>query len=139
MALILPTDCGNSPRMALVAELMAAWASGEHAPVQEWLAEGSRWTLVGTADQDDREARGGDQSAADETSRGGSAVVPAPFEAETGEILSVLNHGRLAACDGFLMRGEERVDFCHVIRFAGTGKTSRIREIRTYLQPSDAS
>lgn len=56
MALILPTDCGNSPRMALVAELMAAWAAGEHAPVQEWLAEGSRWALVGTADQEERDA-----------------------------------------------------------------------------------
>ena len=54
------------------------------------------------------------------------SACPQPFKTETGEILSVLNHGRLAACDGFLMRGEEHVDFCHVIRFAGTRKTSQI-------------
>lgn len=117
----IPEDCGNSPRMMIVAELAAAWAAGEEAPVREWLREDAAWFLVGE-----------DAPAAD-------GIVPPPIVAERGEVLTVLNHGRLAACDGYLVRGEERVDFCHVVRFAGATKTARIREIRTYLQRSAAA
>ena len=41
MDLRTATDCGNSPRMALVAELISGLGIGGGAPVQEWLAEGS--------------------------------------------------------------------------------------------------
>ena len=116
MEITIPEDCGNSPRMTIVAEIAAAWAAGEDASVRAWLTQDAQWTLVGA---DDPPAEG---------------YVPPPMVADSGEILTVLNHGRLAACDGYLRRGSERVDFCHVIRFAGTTKTARIREIRTYLQ-----
>ena len=112
----IPEDCGNSPRMAIVPDIVAAWAAGEEATVREWLRDDAIWILVG----EDGPAPGG--------------VPPPPLAAERGEILMVLNHGRLAACEGYLVRGEERADFCHMIRFTGATKTARIREIRTYLQ-----
>lgn len=115
----IPEDCGNSPRMALVAEIVTAWAGQDDDVVRRWLREDAQWELVGGAD-----------------GAAGEGIVPPPFPADRGEILTVLNHGRLAACDGYLIRGQERVDFCHVLRFAGAAKTSPIREIRTYLQPS---
>lgn len=118
MEMTIPEHCGNSPRMALVAQLVTAWAAGEEASVREWLREDATWLLVGEG----APAAGG--------------IVAPPFTAEHGEILTVLNHGRVAACDGFLQRGEERIDFCHVLRFAGAAKTAPIREIRTYLLPS---
>ena len=118
MEMTIPEDCGNSPRMAIVAEIAAAWAAGEEDSVREWLREDVAWTLVG------------------EHAPASDGYVRPPLTAESGEILTVLNHGRLAACDGYLMREGERVDFCHVIRFAGTTKTAKIREIRTYLQPA---
>lgn len=121
MEMTIPEDCGNSPRMAIVADIAAAWAVGEEATVREWLREDATWLLVG---------------------EGGSApggIVEPPFVAERGEILTVLNHGRLASCDGYLVRDGERVDFCHMIRFAGATKTAKIREIRTYLQHSPAA
>lgn len=121
MEMTIPEDCGNSPRMAIVADLVTAWAAGEAETVREWLREGADWELVGDG-----------QDAAIE------GIVPPPFAAERGEILTVLSHGRLAACDGYLVRGGERMDFCHVLRFAGTTKTARVREIRTYLQPGAA-
>lgn len=128
--------------MALVADLITAWATGDEASVHEWLVEGARWVLVGA--QRPGEAPGEADGTADGTADGKAAdddgaidvIVPPPFEADRGEILTVLNHGRLAACDGYLLRGAERVDFCHVIRFAGASKTAKIREIRTYLQPA---
>ena len=131
MEMTIPEDCGNSPRMALVAEIVTAWAAQDVGTVREWLHEGARWVLVGTdaAAEDGAEDGGAGRSAQ-------PPIVPPPFSAERGEILTVLNHGRLAACDGFVVRGDERVDFCHVLRFAGAAKTAKIREIRTYLQPS---
>ncbi|EMY35479.1 hypothetical protein D477_004162 [Arthrobacter crystallopoietes BAB-32] len=41
--------------------------------------------------------------------------------------------GKFASCDGYATRDAQRVDFCHVVRFAGAAKTARIAEIRTYL------
>lgn len=132
--LTAPSDCGNSPRMALVADIITAWASGDDALVHEWLADDARWVLVGA--QGPGEASSAvDGEAADDV-EAIDVIVPPPFEAVHGEILTVLNHGRLAACDGYLARGAERVDFCHVIRFAGVSRTAKIREIRTYLQPA---
>ncbi|MGO2821706.1 MAG: hypothetical protein ACTIA5_12980 [Brachybacterium tyrofermentans] len=150
MDLRTATDCGNSPRMALVAEVITAWASGDDALVQEWLAVDARWVLVGAQDPGDAASSAdGDTAGSDSngdtknTSTNDSAsdspkgaIVPPPFDADHGEILTVLSHGRHAACDGYLVRGEERVDFCHVIRFAGATKTAKIREIRTYLLPA---
>ena len=147
MDLRTATDCGNSPRMALVAEVITAWASGDDALVQEWLAVDARWILVGAQDPGDATvALTGTLPAvtatatptptndsASDSPKG--AIVPPPFDADHGEILTVLSHGRHAACDGYLVRGEERVDFCHVIRFAGATKTAKIREIR-YLLPA---
>ncbi|MGO1480005.1 MAG: hypothetical protein ACTHWF_02665 [Brachybacterium sp.] len=116
MEIKIPEDCGNSPRMTIVADIAAAWANGEEATVREWLRGDAVWTLVGS-----------DSPAAD-------GYVPTPVDADSGEILTVLNHGRLAACDGYVVSGGERIDFCHMIRFAGTTKTAKVREIRTYLQ-----
>lgn len=134
MELRTATDCGNSPRMALVAEVITAWASAQDALVQEWLADDARWIMVGAQTAGEMSSRGDGDAVDGDSPRG--AIVPPPFEADRGEILTVLNHGRLAACDGYLVRGEDRVNFCHVIRFAGATKTAKIREIRTYLLPA---
>lgn len=136
MEMTVPEDCGNSPRMTIVAEFVTAWAQGEEAAVQEWLHEDIRWVLVGQGRTPTSGEDGGDASAG--TGSAACTAVPPPFAADCGEVLTVLNHGRLAACDGYLMRGDQRVDFCHVLRFAGTTKTALIREIRTFLQPSAA-
>ena len=116
MEMTIPADCGNSPRMTIVAEIASAWAAGEEATVRAWLREDATWFLVG----EDSPVPGG--------------FAGPPFAAERGEILMLLNHGRLAACEGYLVRGDERVDFCHMIRFAGATKPAQIREIRTALQ-----
>lgn len=75
MDITLPDGCGNSPRMALVADFVSAWARGEE--LDEWLREDVTWTVHGEAGT-------------------GS---------ETLTVHSIITHGRLASCDGQLDGG----------------------------------
>ncbi|WP_417233455.1 hypothetical protein [Arthrobacter sp.] len=121
--IILPQDCGNSPRLLLVGDLIVAWARGDRAAVEPRLADDFSWSVVGAATDSGPHQPG----------------IPRPgLEPERIEILSTITHGRLAACDGFLADGPRRVDFCHVLHFTGASKTARIAAVRTYLQPSAA-
>lgn len=98
--------------MAITADIAVAWASGDAATLAEWRAPDCRWTLAGgPADEEPGP----------------------PFVPERVVVLSVVTHGRLAACDGVLERGAEHADFSHMIRFTNTVKTGKIAEARTYL------
>lgn len=121
MEISLPTDCGNSPRVALVGEFAVSWAAGDSVAMDEWLADDARWMLVGAAPHS-----------------GSNPAPQPPFEPHYVEILSAVTHGKFASCDGYLTRGDSRVDFCHMFRFSGAAKTARIVEIRTYLVASAA-
>lgn len=55
-----------------------------------------------------------------------------PFKPERVEIISIITHGRLASCDGYLQAGGKRIDFSHALRFASTVKTAKIAELRSY-------
>ena len=73
MDITLPDGCGNSPRMALVADFVRAWASGED--LDQWLREDATWTVHG---------------------------VTGTGSAQTLTVHSIITHGRLASCDGEL-------------------------------------
>ncbi|WP_372698011.1 nuclear transport factor 2 family protein [Arthrobacter sp. JSM 101049] len=121
MEVILPSGCGNAPRAVIVADMVSAWAAGETAAVRPWLDDHVTWTVMGG-----------------ETLQGPDAVlrtVPSS-PPERLEFLSVLTHGRMAACDGALVATGRRVGFCHMIRFTGAARTARIADVRTYLEPS---
>lgn len=122
MKIDLPSDCGNSPRMVIVGEFTSKWAVGDTAGCEEWLAEDSRWVRMG---------RSADEVTGAETAV--PRVLEVPLEPERVEVLSIVTHGRLAACDGYMVRAGERIDFCHMLRFAGATKTAKIAEIRTYI------
>lgn len=113
----LPTDCGNAPRIGIVGDLAVNWAMGDEDAVSEWLTEEAIWTLVG----------GGTYNGLTAAGRTGP-----PFEPERVEIISVITHGRLASCDGYLEAGGRRLDFSHALRFASTSKTAKIAELRSY-------
>lgn len=118
MKTVLPTDCGNAPRITIVGEFVTNWAAGDTEAMTTWLAEGAEWTILGH-----------------ETVRGegvASRVCP-EGKPHLLEVTSVITHGRLASCDGFLEADSGRVAFSHVFRFASTSKTGKIREARTYL------
>lgn len=117
MKVKLPTDCGNAPRIGIVGAFVVNWAAGDTEAVSEWLADDANWTLVGEV-----------------TSRGPEAVreICPPFTPERVEVVSVVTHGRLASCDGYLEAEGRRIDFSHAIRFASTSKAAKIAELRSY-------
>lgn len=117
MEVTLPTDCGNAPRIGIVSEFVVAWASGEAESVSEWLTDEARWTLIGG------ETYSGADAATD---------VGPPFSPDHVEVISVITHGRLASCDGYLEAAGQRLDFSHVLRFASTSKTAKVAEVRSY-------
>ena len=53
--------------------------------------------------------------------------------AGSARVQSIVTHGRLASCDGYLQNGPDRTPFSHAIRFAGATKSAKIAEIRTYM------
>ncbi|GFZ88041.1 hypothetical protein GNZ21_15095 [Nesterenkonia alkaliphila] len=117
MEIKLPADCGNSPRIGIVSDFAVNWAKGDAQSVSEWLTEDSVWTLVG----------GGSYSGP-----AAAEQVRPTFTPEHVEVVSVITHGRLASCDGYMETAGVRIDFSHVLRFASTAKTARIAELRSY-------
>src|SRR5690625_7230613 len=73
MKITLPSDCGNSPRMALVADLAVAWAADDKDTLEQWLADDPSWSAFG----------------------------PALPETAISEVvvLGAINHGRAASCE----------------------------------------
>ncbi len=117
MHINLPLDCGNAPRIAIVGDFVINWAKGEADAVSAWLDENSVWTLVG------QETYCGTDAAAQLRPR----ILP-----ERLELISIITHGRLASCDGFLEAGSSRIDFSHAFRFASTSKSAKIKHARSY-------
>ncbi|PWH07439.1 hypothetical protein DEO23_02035 [Brachybacterium endophyticum] len=117
MDITLPDGCGNAPRIGIVADIVGNWARSDRAALEDWLGEDATWTLVGAGTR-----RG----------RGAAAQVAPPFSPERMELTSIITHGRLASCDGFLEAGGERLCFSHALRFAGAAKTARIADVRSY-------
>lgn len=121
MKTVLPTDCGNAPRIAIVGEFVTDWAKRDTEAMAAWLTDDAEWTVVGH-----------------ETVRGEGVAARVCPEGRTDslEVTSIITHGRLASCDGFLDSDSGRLYFSHVLRFASTSKAAKIREARTYLVES---
>lgn len=117
MEIKLPADCGNAPRIGIVGDFVISWAKSDLDAVSGWLADEVTWTLVGG-----------------QTHIGPAAAGEAklPFTPQKVEVISIITHGRLASCDGYLETPGRRVNFSHAIRFASTSKAAKITELRTY-------
>ncbi|MGO3148018.1 MAG: hypothetical protein ACTIJ6_10110 [Leucobacter sp.] len=115
MKITIPEDCGNSPRMDIISQASVEWAAGNTELLQSRLTDEFRWVLVGS--------NGGEDN-----------VIPQlPGDAESIEIHTTINHGKAAACEGFMRIGNTRVDFCHIFYFTGAAKSAKIAEVRTFL------
>lgn len=47
MKLVLPTDCGNAPRIAIVGEFVTNWAKRDAEAMTAWLTDDVTWTVAG--------------------------------------------------------------------------------------------
>ena len=117
MDINLPTDCGNAPRIGVVGDFVVGWARGDAEALSEWLSDDAQWVFIA----------GGTHRGSDAASEAGP-----PFSPERLEVISIITHGRLASCDGYLEAGGRRLDFAHSIRFASTSKTAKIAALRSY-------
>ena len=117
MEIVLPSGCGNAPRMLVVAEFVTNWARGDTDAMAEWLADDATWSIIGEQTH---------------TGVGSSQHTGPRVTAQRLEVLSIVTHGRLASCDGYLEAGATRISFSHVFRFTGVAKSAKIAELRTY-------
>lgn len=101
--------------MALVTDLAVAWVQGDDHTLSPWLVDDFSHDIFG----------------------------PRP-QGEISEIvvLTALNHGRHAACDGYIVFadsdsdsdiGAARLRFSHFFAFSSTTKTAKVTALRTYL------
>lgn len=95
--------------MALVADLAVAWVQGDDHTLSPWLVDDFFHDIFG----------------------------PRP-QGEIAEIvvLTALNHGRHAACDGYIVFADlasVRLRFSHFFAFSSTTKTAKVTALRTYL------
>lgn len=121
MDIVIPSDCGNSPRMAIVSQFSVDWAAGNPDAIEPLLAEDASWNLIGA------------------DAHKGARVPSPPGKITAVEVVVAMSHGKVAACEGVLHNGDERISFCHIFRFAGATKTAKITEIRSYLIPTSQS
>ncbi|MGJ9372829.1 hypothetical protein [Nesterenkonia sp. CF4.4] len=113
MEFTIPENCGNSPRMTIVAELARAWGADDQQHLDEWLEADASWDV-----HPGKETRG--------------------FTRLWLE--NVVTHGRVGSCDGVAVRLDgSRVHFAHFFTFASTVKTARVRSVTSYVVPSGAA
>ena len=124
MDISLPKDCGNAPRIGIVSQFAVSWASGDSTAIHNWLAEDATVSSAGCSK---------------EPATSAEELLKLPFSPERMELLSVITHGRLASCDGFVLTGIKRLDFSLVFRFSSTSKTAKIAELRVYGIESEST
>ena len=95
--------------MALVADLAVAWAQRDDETFMPWLVDDFSHDIFGTRPSGEI-----------------SEVV----------VLSAINHGREASCDGYLVFADASavlLRFSHVFVFSSTTKTAKVKALRTDL------
>lgn len=118
-----PSGCGNAPRheviRTFVLSLFQAGGTPEES-LRSLLSPDVSWDIVGES-----------------TSTGIDAVFERADKIATVDeirISSILTHGREGGVDGeFHTVDGVQTGFCHVLRFASTAKTAKIRTVRTYM------
>lgn len=124
--------CGNSPRMAITADLVVAWAEGDDATLTPWFADDVSHTVVGHPSPDLGPSSPGERHGVADTLRS----FRSPGTVTHLAVHGLLSHGKEAACDGTATLADGHpVDFAHHFTFASAGRQAKVRSIRTYLIP----
>lgn len=121
MRTIVPADCGNSPRMALVLKLTQAFASYNLELIAPYLSEDLVWTLVGN------EPISGKEKFLAELRK------MADNKAAELRIHQVLSHGKTAAIHGeMLMDDGKSYGFADFYEFSSAG-SEKVKAITSYV------
>ncbi len=105
-------DCGNAPRRQIIKDLVVA--------IAEKRVDAVDWTVVGVTEMSTLE------QVCDWIAKS-EAVTQVRFGA-------ILTHGREGGVDGEITTSAgKRYAFCHVLGFASTAKTAKVKAARTYV------
>lgn len=118
MKTTLPVDCENSPGTTLIIRVVTHWAAGEAASMVEFLTDDIAWKIVGNEHVYGKKDLG--------------ELVPSS-DVEALNVTSIVTHGRLGSCDGYLKSSSGYVAFSHIFRFGSGTERSAIKAARTYL------
>ena len=105
--ILLPPDCGNSPRNILVAELAVALALGDGKAIRARVTDTVTWQVAGGAPNVGVEAVVA------------AAATMARKRPETVTILHAISHGKTGAVHGSLSYGKLTVQFVDLIELTG--------------------
>lgn len=91
------------------------WAAGNVENLRPLFTDDMQWEVVGDPEPD------------------AESALSLPQDVREVEVFTAINHGRASSCNGRMVTGSGRIDFCHVFRFSGVAKTARIAHVRRYL------
>lgn len=118
MNLIIPKDCDNAPKKKIIAEFIRYFYMNDSDKLEELLTEGFIFHRVGIGIID---------SISD--LKNYSSAVKNPEEVE---IISLITHGKLAACDLILKNSNQIYQIAYIFKFQSAAKNyiSRISEYK---------
>jgi len=121
LKIVCAEDCGNAPKKALLRDLSIDYWGGDGQMMEENLADGAVWTVVG-------QNRVEGIPAIVEQAAGDRSEKPAELL-----IHNIITHGNTASLNASVVRQDgSRLEYCDVFRFSGFGKKAKIKEITSY-------
>ncbi|SHO60821.1 hypothetical protein [Algoriphagus zhangzhouensis] len=118
----IPSDCGNSPKNKLIADLTIAFVGYELNKVEPFLDEDIQWTLVGDITIDGKK----------EFLESLSQMISNP--ASELEIFQIVTHGKSAAVNGKMkMKDGSQYGFADFYIFS-SASFKKVKSITSYVQ-----
>ena len=119
---VVPDDCGNSPRKALIKDINVAFAENDAEFVLDHLTDDAVMEMVG------------DERIEGKTSIREALEQMADMETVEMVVEHVITHGKTAAANGTMkLAGGDQFGFCDVYVFDGHGKNAKIEKLTSYV------
>jgi hypothetical protein len=115
----LPSYCGNSPKMQLIADFNLAFAAGDIQKVLSYMHDDIQWEMLG-----DQFITGHEAVAAFINEHANLQVV-------SWEVEDILSHGKLGSARGTVQLDKQIIHFADFYTFTSTSANAKIKEIKT--------
>lgn len=122
MTLIVPKGCDNAPRKQIVIDFTVALLKKQHDIVKEYADESVIWYQL----ENNKKIEGLSSLITILHDKNKEIV-------ECLEIYQVITHGKYASINGVIsLINGAKIDFCDVYTFSNTGRSGKVKEIKSY-------
>lgn len=122
MKLIIPKGCDNAPRKQIVIDFTVAILKQQNEIIKEYADESIIWYKL----KDNKKIEG--QCSLITTLQDENKNI-----IDCLEIYQVITHGKLASINGVIsLENGTKIDFCDVYMFSNTGRSGKVKEIKSY-------